>query len=77
MMTQEKCIFDIMRLSQTCLIRILCIRINSIIFCISIRIICIVLFEIDVLYIYQPTKTNVAEIISITQLHSLHFRVQF
>ena len=43
-MTQEKCIFDIMRLSQTCLIRILCIRINSIIFCIVIRI-------IDVLYI--------------------------
>ena len=45
-MTQEKCMFDIMRLSQTCLIRILCIRINSIIFCIVIRIICIVLFDI-------------------------------
>ena len=50
-MTQEKCIFDIMRLSQTCLFRIVCIRNNSIIFCTVIRIICIVLFEIDVLYI--------------------------
>ena len=42
MMTQEKCIFDIMRLSQTCLFRIVCIRNNSIILCIIIRIRCII-----------------------------------
>ena len=39
--------FDIMRLSQTCLIRILCIRINSIIFCIVIRIRCIIYINLQ------------------------------